>query len=167
MAQEEMPAWTAIVLTCRTIAYANICRDEFKRRQLAGFIPEVTKIIAIDDPAAFSNTKNPSDANSGGIGSGGATLNAIHVVTECLSAMAGQTVVDAAHLKKAHVLVLHMTGHFTCDPLGKPFTAFAAHHESVSGHKQTVTHVDGLLNTMAALRKEAPPGVWVASTQML
>lgn len=59
-----------------------------------------TKIIAIDDPAAFSNTKNPSDANSGGIGSGGATLNAIHVVTECLSAMAGQTVVDAAHLKK-------------------------------------------------------------------
>ncbi len=42
------------------------------------------------------------------IGSGGATLNALLVVTEFMSALNGHTVVTPESIQDAHILIMHM-----------------------------------------------------------
>ena len=44
------------------------------------------------------------------VGSGGATLNALLLVTEYLSALQGHTVVNADCLRNARILILHLVG---------------------------------------------------------
>eukprot|EP00039_Didymoeca_costata_P007148 m.96786 g.96786 ORF g.96786 m.96786 type:complete len:1097 (-) comp13559_c0_seq1:132-3422(-) len=151
------PEWTAIVLTSKEKSYASMCISELQKRQAAGFISEKATIIAVEDPAAGVH----------GVGSGGATLNAMLVVTEHLSALKGQTVADFDNLLDARILVLHMGGSFTCDPLGKAFTTFAACRKSPNQNEELLCNVDCLLETMERLRQGAPPGVWICSTEML
>ena len=100
------------------------------------------------------------------VGSGGATLNALLVVTEYLSAQAGHTVATAETLETASVLVLHLGGSFPCDPCGKAFTTFGA-ITSTADSRLLTCNVDHLLTTMGRLSNGAPPGVWVCSTEML
>lgn len=147
------PGWTAIVLTSTNRNRGSAFLAEFRRRQSAGFIPAETHVLTVDDP----QTK---------VGSGGATLNALLVVTEYLSAQAGHTVVTAETLEDARVLVLHLGGSFPCDPCGKAFTTFGA-LTSTDESRLLTCNVDHLLMTMGRLSHKAPPGVWVCSTEML
>eukprot|EP00047_Mylnosiga_fluctuans_P004512 m.234963 g.234963 ORF g.234963 m.234963 type:complete len:1084 (-) comp12747_c0_seq1:63-3314(-) len=144
--------WTAIVLTCMKREHASFYLDEFKQRQDAGFISTKTRIMIAEDPNAR-------------VGSGGATLNALLVVTELLSALAGQTVVHSETLENARILILHLGGAFLCDPCGKAFTTVAA-TQTNGAHQALACNVDFLLETVDRLRADAPPGVWVCSTEM-
>lgn len=133
----ESCEWDAVVLTCTRSGNAQLFRRELERRQRQGFIDRKTVILAADDP------DTP-------VGSGGATLNALLIVTEYLSALAGHTVVSADVLTEARILIMHLGSAYLCDPCGKGFTTFAATQRSDT-HQGLLCNVDHLLRAMDRL----------------
>eukprot|EP00043_Microstomoeca_roanoka_P014311 m.141571 g.141571 ORF g.141571 m.141571 type:complete len:1080 (+) comp15983_c0_seq1:70-3309(+) len=144
--------WTAIVVTSSAPGTCGAFLAELEKRREAGVIRKSTVLVAADDPK-FK------------IGSGGATINALLMVTEMLSAQSGFTVVNADTIADAKILVLHLGGPFLCDPCGKAFTAFAAKTDG-SCHL-LACNVDQLLHSMSRLQQGGPAGVWICSTEML
>ncbi|NXX78416.1 FUK kinase, partial [Urocolius indicus] len=111
-------------------------------------------LLAVEDPWAQ-------------LGSGGATLNALLVAAEHLSARAGCTVVTADVLRAARVLVLHVGRDFSFDDCGRAFTCLPA-EEPGAPAEALVCNLDSLLATVTdRLCVGSPPGVWVCSTDML
>ncbi|NWV67566.1 FUK kinase, partial [Malurus elegans] len=111
-------------------------------------------LLAVEDPWAR-------------LGSGGATLNALLVAAEHLSARAGCTVVTADVLRDARILILHMGRDFSFDDCGRAFTCLPA-EEPGAPAEALVCNLDSLLGTMThRLCVGSPPGVWVCSTDML
>eukprot|EP00058_Branchiostoma_floridae_P019145 XP_002604634.1 hypothetical protein BRAFLDRAFT_92868 [Branchiostoma floridae] len=90
-------SWTAIVLTCQNIDSAHAYQDELTLRQRKGLIPADTLLLTVEDPKAH-------------VGSGGATLNALLIVAEHLSARSHFTVVNSDVLSDADVLIMHIDG---------------------------------------------------------
>ncbi|EDO28793.1 predicted protein [Nematostella vectensis] len=87
--------WSAIVLTCQNKASAHAFNRELELCQKKGLIDKTTLLLALEDPKAR-------------VGSGGATLNALLVVTEHLSAQAGFLTVESKVLQDADILIMHM-----------------------------------------------------------
>ncbi|NXR14113.1 FUK kinase, partial [Semnornis frantzii] len=101
------------------------------------------------------------------LGSGGATLNALLVAAEHLSARAGCTVVSSDVLREARILILHMGRDFSFDDCGRAFTCLPVEDPSAPA-EALVCNLDSLLETMThRLCVGSPPGVWVCSTDML
>ncbi|KAK2530056.1 Fuk [Columba guinea] len=111
-------------------------------------------LLAVEDPWAR-------------LGSGGATLNALLVAAEHLSARAGCTVVTSDVLRDARILILHMGRDFSFDDCGRAFTCLPVEEPSTQA-EALVCNLDSLLGTMTQrLCVGSPPGVWVCSTDML
>ncbi|NWR60101.1 FUK kinase, partial [Bucorvus abyssinicus] len=111
-------------------------------------------LLAVEDPWAR-------------LGSGGATLNALLVAAEHLSARAGCTVVSSDVLREARILILHMGRDFSFDDCGRAFTCLPV-EEPGAPAEALVCNLDSLLWTMThRLCVGSPPGVWVCSTDML
>ncbi|NXX51652.1 FUK kinase, partial [Tricholaema leucomelas] len=101
------------------------------------------------------------------LGSGGATLNALLVAAEHLSARAGCTVVSSDVLREARILILHMGRDFSFDDCGRAFTCLPVEEPNAPA-EALVCNLDSLLETMThRLCVGSPPGVWVCSTDML
>ncbi|OXB54282.1 hypothetical protein ASZ78_002909 [Callipepla squamata] len=146
-----------------------------RRRGALGRQPVL--VLALEDPWV-------------GVGSGGATLNAVLVAAEHLSARAGCTVVSADVLKETRILILHTVGvptrrpsplpaapsspqlsqqgrEFSFDDCGRAFTCLPAEQPRAAA-EALVCNVDSLLGTVTQrLCVGSPPGVWVCSTDML
>ncbi|NXS93723.1 FUK kinase, partial [Jacana jacana] len=111
-------------------------------------------LLAVEDPWAR-------------LGSGGATLNALLVAAEHLSARAGYTVVSSDVLREARILILHMGRDFSFDDCGRAFTCLPVEEPGALA-EALVCNLDSLLGTMThRLCVGSPPGVWVCSTDML
>ncbi|XP_031558045.1 L-fucose kinase-like [Actinia tenebrosa] len=152
------PAWSAIVLTCQNKTSADAFKKELDIRQNEGFIDKNTRILAIEDPKSR-------------VGSGGATLNALLVVTEHLSAEAGFTTMDASVISKSRILIMLMGRDYPFSPYGRAFTTLPAKHSnshSVSLADSLVTNFDCLLHYLTNnICRDSPHGVWVSSTDMM
>ncbi|ELT87342.1 hypothetical protein CAPTEDRAFT_168598 [Capitella teleta] len=148
--------WDAIVLTCQDKEGAKTFNEELKYHQQSGVIAKETLILTVEDPKSS-------------VGSGGATLNALLVVAEHLSALQGFTVVNGDVLNGAHILILHMGRHFPCDPCGRAFTILPLERCSPSNQSTNlVSNFDVLLDAVThKLARDSPPGIWVCSTDML
>ncbi|KAK1330581.1 hypothetical protein QTO34_010776, partial [Cnephaeus nilssonii] len=132
MEQPKGVDWTVIILTYQYKDSVEVFQKELEVRQKREQIPAGTLLLAVEDPERR-------------VGSGGATLNALLVAAEHLSARAGFTVVTADVLQSAWILILHMA----------PVEAL-------------VYNLDRLLDIMTyQLGPGSPPGVWVCSTDML
>ncbi|XP_078608481.1 L-fucose kinase-like isoform X1 [Branchiostoma floridae x Branchiostoma japonicum] len=150
-------SWTAIVLTCQNIDSAHAYQDELTLRQRKGLIPADTLLLTVEDPKAH-------------VGSGGATLNALLIVAEHLSARSHFTVVNSDVLSDADVLIMHMGRDFPYNPCGKAFTTLPATltADTAVGYDGLFCNLDSLLDTMTRkISPGSPPGVWVCSTDML
>ncbi|ELU00095.1 hypothetical protein CAPTEDRAFT_168292 [Capitella teleta] len=144
--------WTAIVLTCQDASSSHTYQTELEARQRKGQIREETIILTVEDPRAA-------------VGSGGATLNALLVVCEHISAKQGFTVINPDVLQDAHILILHLGRNFLCDPCGRAFVTLPIQHDNdVSLMTNLDLLLDNLSNTLAV---NSPPGLWVCSTDML
>ena len=75
--------WTAIVLTCPQKSWCSALETELQKIIKYRNI-RTEEVLVVPDPG---------DDHGGGVGSGGATLNALLVATEHLSARAGHTTV--------------------------------------------------------------------------
>lgn len=101
------------------------------------------------------------------VGSGGATLNALLVIAEHLSARKGYTVVNPDVLHNAHILVLHMGRDFAFDPLGRAFATLPLATSDTSKPTSLISNFDILIDNISSmLAVDSPPGVWVGSLDL-
>ncbi|XP_005345726.1 L-fucose kinase isoform X1 [Microtus ochrogaster] len=146
--------WTVIILTCQYKDSVQVFQRELEIRQKREQIPAGTLLLAVEDPQTR-------------VGSGGATLNALLVAAEHLSARAGFTVVTSDVLHSAWILILHMGRDFPFDDCGRAFTCLPVENPQAPV-EALVCNLDCLLEIMThRLGPGSPPGVWVCSTDML
>ncbi|TSK13521.1 L-fucose kinase [Bagarius yarrelli] len=146
--------WTVVVLTCQHKDSVYAFQKELEKRKQQGVLPPETLLLTVPDPQEH-------------VGSGGATLNALLVAAEHLSARAGYTVVTADVLYNAHILILHTGRDFPWDGCSRAFCwmPVTATEQSVEG---PVCCLDLLLNCLSTkVCAGSPPGVWVCSTDMI
>uniref|UniRef100_A0A4W3ITY9 L-fucose kinase n=1 Tax=Callorhinchus milii TaxID=7868 RepID=A0A4W3ITY9_CALMI len=152
--QSKGVEWTVIVLTCQYKDSVYTFQRELEIRQQKGFISPGVVLLTVEDPKAQ-------------VGSGGATLNALLVAAEHLSARAGYTVVTSDVLRTSRILILHMGRDFPFDDCGRSFTCLPAERLD-SEVEALVCNIDILLHIMThKLGPGSPPGVWVCSTDMI
>uniref|UniRef100_A0A8D1SX49 L-fucose kinase n=1 Tax=Sus scrofa TaxID=9823 RepID=A0A8D1SX49_PIG len=154
MEQPKGVDWTVIILTCQYKDSVEVFQKELEIRQKREQIPASTLLLAVEDPEVH-------------VGSGGATLNALLVAAEHLSARAGFTVVTSDVLHSAWILILHMGRDFPFDDCGRAFTCLPVENPQAPV-EAVVCNLDCLLDIMShRLGPGSPPGVWVCSTDML
>ncbi|XP_019509452.1 PREDICTED: L-fucose kinase isoform X3 [Hipposideros armiger] len=154
MAQPKGVDWTVIILTCQYKDSVEVFQRELEVRQKREQIPAGTLVLAVEDPETR-------------VGSGGATLNALLVAAEHLSARAGFTVITSDVLHSARILILHMGRDFPFDDCGRAFTCLPVENPQAPV-EAVVCNLDCLLDIMSyRLGPGSPPGVWVCSTDML
>ncbi|XP_008061505.2 L-fucose kinase [Carlito syrichta] len=157
MAKMEQPKgvdWTVVILTCQYKDSVQVFQRELEVRQKREQIPPRTLLLTVEDPEMR-------------VGSGGATLNALLVAAEHLSARAGFTVVTSDVLHSAWILILHMGRDFPFDDCGRAFTCLPVENTQAPV-EALVCNLDNLLDIMThRLGPGSPPGVWVCSTDML
>ncbi|XP_039707745.1 L-fucose kinase isoform X2 [Pteropus medius] len=153
MEQPKGVDWTVVILTCQYKDSVEVFQRELEVRQKREQIPAGTLLLAVEDPETC-------------VGSGGATLNALLVAAEHLSARAGFTVVTSDVLHSAWILILHMGRDFPFDDCGRAFTCLPVENPRAPV-EATVCNLDCLLDVMSyRLGPGCPPGVWVCSTDM-
>uniref|UniRef100_G3SYL4 L-fucose kinase n=1 Tax=Loxodonta africana TaxID=9785 RepID=G3SYL4_LOXAF len=154
MEQPKGVDWTVIILTCQYKDSVQVFQRELEVRQKREQIPAGTLLLAVEDPETR-------------VGSGGATLNALLVAAEHLSAQAGFTVVTSDVLQSAWILILHMGRDFPFDDCGRAFICLPVENPQAPV-EAVVCNLDCLLDIMThRLGPGSPPGVWVCSTDML
>ncbi|XP_053522615.1 L-fucose kinase isoform X3 [Artibeus jamaicensis] len=154
MEQPKGVDWTVIILTCQYKDSVEVFQRELEVRQKREQIPAGTLVLAVEDPETR-------------VGSGGATLNALLVAAEHLSARAGFTVVTSDVLHSAWILILHTGRDFPFDDCGQAFICLPVENPQAPV-EAVVCNLDRLLDIMSyQLGPGSPPGVWVCSTDML
>ncbi|KAI0236301.1 L-fucose kinase [Lamellibrachia satsuma] len=149
----ERVKWTAIVLTCQNKDSALALQIELDIWQTKGIIEEGVILLTVEDPSSQ-------------VGSGGATLNALLVVTEHICARQGYSVVNTDVLYDTHVLIFHLGRSFPCDGCGHAFVTLPLSRQQAVA-EGLVTNLELLLNMMTyRAAVNSPPGVWICSTDM-
>ncbi|KAM7283259.1 L-fucose kinase [Ixodes scapularis] len=143
-----MAKFDCIAVTCASLKWATAIEAELAILRNRNIIPTSTKTLTVEDPA-------------NNIGSGAATLNALLVVTELLSADSGYTVISPDVLTKSRILVLHHGREYAYEPCGKAFMALP---NKVDG---TASNLENLLRLVSQMQESGPPGVWICSTDMV
>ncbi|XP_068715379.1 L-fucose kinase-like isoform X2 [Montipora foliosa] len=155
---DRKSAWNAIVFTCLSKTSARTIQKELDIHQSKGFIGKDVLILTLEDP-------------KGGVGSGGATLNALLVVTEHLSAKAGFRVVTESVLENARILIMHLGQNFPFSSCGRFFNQLPAKHTEESKENlcdAVVLNFDLVFHIISdTLSVNAPPGVWICSSDMI
>ncbi|CAL8260183.1 unnamed protein product [Merluccius merluccius] len=149
--------WTVITLTCQHEDSVHAFQKELDLRQRRGSVSPEVLLLTVADPEER-------------LGSGGATLNALLVAAEHLSARAGFTVVTADVLDHAHILILHTGRDFPWGGCSRAFSWLAEEEEEEESQsvQAPVCCVDRLLDCLdSQICPGSPPGVWVCSTDML
>ena len=145
--------WTAIVLTCPERSWCSPLEENLRRtlkfRQI-----DVSEVVVVADPG--------SEEEGGGVGSGGATLNALLVVTEHLSARAGHTTLVPDILLSARILVIHLGPPLLPLPTGLLYVAGAEGHSAVV----PATNLERIIQLSTDLVRDRH-GVLVASADIL
>jgi len=146
--------WDVLILTCKTKQFAAAVELQLEQRKKQGLLPKNLVTFCIEDPQE-------------GIGSGGATLNALLIVTEHLSAKSGFTVVTADVLKNARILLMHTGRHYCYNPGSRSFMCLPLSPKT-GECEFLLTNFDVLYHTVTTqLSKGSPPGLWVCSCDML
>jgi len=155
---EGRKVWTAIVLTCQNKVSAHSIQKELEIHQSKGFINKDVLLLTLEDPKAR-------------VGSGGATVNALLVVAEHLSAKAGFETLTLSVFDDANILIMHMGRDFPFSSCGRCFNSLPAKHTEESKEHlcdAVVSNFDLLLYIVSNIFSvNAPPGIWVCSTDMI
>ncbi|CAJ1384485.1 unnamed protein product [Effrenium voratum] len=149
MAGGDEVRWDAVCITARVPNHAEAYRKELLRRGPA----LAALLLAVSDPE-LSGVDVANDGVS--IGSGGATLNALLLVAEHLSARQGDNSVDMTILQAKRVLILHTGG------TNQRIPAFSL---LPGTHGAAQSTIDLLMANLGRLAKRCPPGLFVVSSQ--
>ena len=159
--------WDAVVFTCPQRSVAQVHAAELRRRQQALERDTVSSlrdslVLVAEDPDAR-------------IGSGGATFNAILVVMEHISSLAGYSVRDSSVLEDKRVLIIHVSGASVCEPCGKSLISTGQPNtidDTADADKEAFNRsivlpsvLDRLMEQTDLFLAEAPCGVFTISTE--
>ncbi|CAF2858320.1 unnamed protein product [Rotaria sp. Silwood2] len=143
--------WTVIVVTASDQESAYAFDFILRQRQQYGLIDKSTIILTVNDPQEK-------------LGSGGATLNALLVATEILSAKAGYSLINTSVLHSAHILILQTGRIFPYDACHRSLATLPARFGP--NRPWLLTNLDLLIydfNNLIA-SSQLPYGVWISST---
>ena len=143
--------WTAIVLTCPQKSWCSALETELQKIIKYRNI-RTEEVLVVPDPG---------DDGGGGVGSGGATLNALLVATEHLSARAGHTTVVSDLLFTARILIVHLGPALLPLPTGLQYIADDEAQLAVPA-----TNLERTLEVASRLVRDQE-GVLVASADIL
>ena len=143
--------WTAIVLTCPQKSWCSALETELQKIIKYRNI-RTEEVLVVPDPG---------DDHGGGVGSGGATLNALLVATEHLSARAGHTTVVSDLLFTARILIVHLGPALLPLPTGLQYIADDEAQLAVPA-----TNLERTLEVASRLVRDQE-GVLVASADIL
>ncbi|XP_069157982.1 L-fucose kinase isoform X2 [Procambarus clarkii] len=101
--------WTTIVITCSSASVREGVEEECNRLSKGGLLPSHDLLLVLDDPRPEGHlVKHESEFQPGpGVGSGGATINALLVTIERLSAQQGHTTISSELVHSSRILVVH------------------------------------------------------------
>ncbi|GFV68206.1 l-fucose kinase [Trichonephila clavipes] len=149
--------WSCIVITCPTLSSVTATEREIEFLKKKGRIPDFVAVLTIEDPA-----KN--------LGSGAATLNALLVAVEYLSAKQNYMVLSSDVLLQAHILILHNGRDYLYSCSGKAFISLPIEYEIKDKSRPyasgIVSNLESIFRLIDELSCESPYGVWVCSTDM-
>lgn len=169
--------WTAVVVTCPYQSWCAALQQEFGNlsAHLVLVVPDPGGDAAADGggdvkgrPEAEKEKKEGSAAagrgTTGGVGSGGATLNAILVAVEHLSAKTGHATVVPELLATARILILHLGPALLPLPAG---LLYVGEGPGVADTSLPATNVLRTMEVATHLAKSFSAGVMVCSTDIL
>lgn len=149
--------WNCIVITCPTLSSVIATEREIEFLKKKGRIPDFVAVLTIEDPA-----KN--------LGSGAATLNALLVAVEYLSAKQNYMVLSSDVLLQAHILILHNGRDYLYSCSGKAFISLPIEYELEDKSRPyasgILSNLESIFRLIDELSYESPYGVWVCSTDM-
>ncbi|GIY96944.1 l-fucose kinase [Caerostris extrusa] len=148
-------------LYCYNVPYFGICDCNRKRNRIfeeKERIPNDVCVLTIEDPA-----KN--------LGSGAATLNALLVAVEYLSAKQNYMVLSSDVLLQSRILIIHNGRDYLYTCTGKAFITlpeeYAPEDKSKPYSSSILSNLESVFQLLNKLSYESPFGVWVCSTDML
>jgi len=139
--------WTCIVVTC---PYEHWCQP--LQSQL-GYLP-TDLLLIVPDP--YDGIK--TGGGSSGVGSGGATLNALLVAAEHLSAREGHTTIVSNVLQTSKILIIHLGPSLLPLPMG----IIPVSHDSLRTNVDKVVELASML-----MKKSSKSGIFVVGTDIL
>ncbi|GAB6027032.1 hypothetical protein CHUAL_013761 [Chamberlinius hualienensis] len=144
--------WTAVVVTCCLSESTVAINAELELLRRKGVFSKETFILCVEDPELS-------------VGSGGATLNALLMVVEHLSAKKGYNVLTANVLFDSRILVIHNGRTSTYAPCGKAFLEVPS-STSPFGY---ITNLELLVDKVNHLATACDNryGLWVCSADWL
>ncbi|MGC8780553.1 MAG: fucose pyrophosphorylase domain-containing protein, partial [Anaerolineae bacterium] len=160
LAPDARAGWDLCVITVNDSRQAAMCRRQLEWRREAGLLPARTGFVVLPDP--------PSAC--GRLGSGGATLHALRVAlnsawTEMVTR--GEMPAIGRPLAGDRILIVHAGGDAAgiphCSVTGRLFARVP--RELPDGRASTI--FDELLISLSGLAGDVPPGVLIASGDVL
>jgi fucokinase len=140
-----------------TTSNLGLFYQELKLRQDKGLISKGCLLLSIEDP------ESP-------IGSGGATLNALNIVAEALSARNNYKMTQIEVIKGNYILIMHMGRKYPFDVIGKAFASLPFQDDDYNLQTNFDLMYKIMQSQIAGLDKATPhsePGVYVCSTDMI
>ncbi len=163
-------AFDVICVTSPQQSHADSYAAELRQRLRDTGRPPCALILAVADPSLREENFGGGGADSvggAGVGSGGATLNALLVITEHLAALAGETAITPDALRGRRVLLLHVGGGGDRVPL---FSELTAAGTAGKGEARADAHgasgtLESVLACVEPLARQCAAGVWVCSAE--
>ncbi|XP_042225778.1 L-fucose kinase-like isoform X2 [Homarus americanus] len=159
--------WTTIVVTCSSPSIREGVEEECKRLSSGGLLPQHDFLLVLDDPRPeIRPSKHDSELQSTpGVGSGGATINALLVAIERLSAQHHHTTINSELVHSSRILVVHYGRLLLHSPGGTAFLRLSPKQTFVPPSARTtpptlLQHAIWMTTKMSAKSKT---GVWVTS----
>lgn len=159
--------WTAIVVTCTSAKVREALEEECKRLSNGGLLPRHEFLLVVDDPRPESNCDGTDSVNGSvpGVGSGGATINALLVAVERLSAYHNHTTINSELVHCSRILVVHHGRMLVHSPGGTAFLHIDPEQSFVPPNKRItpptlLQHAIWMATNVGARSKA---GVWVIS----
>ncbi|KAK8720253.1 hypothetical protein OTU49_013472, partial [Cherax quadricarinatus] len=159
--------WTSIVITCSSGSVRDGVEEECKRLSKGGLLPSHDLLLVLDDPQHEVEVSKQEQVfhAAPGVGSGGATINAILVAMERLSAQHNHTTISSELVHSSRILVLHHGRLLVHSPGGTAFLRLSPEQTFVPPSATTTppTLLQHAIWMTTKMSSKSKTGVWVMS----
>ncbi|XP_064098550.1 L-fucose kinase-like isoform X1 [Macrobrachium nipponense] len=157
--------WRVIIITCTSTKVREALEQECKRLSAGGLLPKHEFMYVVNDPRLEDECSLTYTGETDGVGSGGATINAILVAIERLSANHNHTTVNSELVYNSRILVVHHGRTLVHSPGGSAFIHIDASQSYIPPKLRiappTLLQNSIWMATMVAAQSDC--GVWVVS----
>ncbi|XP_071520057.1 L-fucose kinase-like isoform X2 [Panulirus ornatus] len=159
--------WTTIIITCASDTLRKGLEEECKRLSSGDLLPRHDLLMVVDDPQPrVLESKDYSVLwPATGVGSGGATINALLVAIERLSAQHHHTTINTELVQNSRILVVHHGRLLAHSPGGTAFLQLSPEQTFIPSSARTTppTLLQHAIWMATKISEKSKTGVWVTS----